>query len=200
VSLATGTYLPVMDADTQSMIDAAMVKSGIQGGIGTLTRDDVRQHLQETALQAARRFDGSVKFTTFFYRRLNGECYQLIRNHGVRFRHSGRKRPVGVPLDERRNGAYYGGGDEAHPGAARSPAEFLEDEEREEDFVAANQMADLALALGKLPARLRTVLYLLYYEGLAEDAAADRLAISGDCLRELRDAGLSKMRLTLLGP
>ncbi len=181
MSLATGTYLPVLDGHTQDMIEAVMVRTTVAEGLVCaphVDKEDIRQDLMEVALRAARRYDGSVKFTTYLWPRINGECYDKIRRGGQRYRR-GRLRPRVGPLPE--------------AGTNEPDWDYGEDD----GIDGALQLADLSLALSRLPDRLRLVLYLLFYDGLELAEVARRLCMTGDLVRELRDVALMKMRLCL---
>lgn len=192
-----------MEPDAQALIEVAMERAGIPYGVGHMSKLDVQQHLQLTALEAARRYDDSVKFTTYLWPRINGECMELLRTHGTRLRHSGRLR-----LDHPDNQTYLSANvptgcvvsttasavmaDANYVGEA---GDWIEDDE--DEFEGVCEMADLTLALGRLPDRLRVTLYLIYFEHLTLQEAADRLRTTADALREMRDTALLKMRAYL---
>ena len=194
--LASGTAQALMGPEAQGLLDRAMKTAHIEDGVGDYTGEDVRAHLQEVALRYAQRFDPGrrVKLTTFLWQRVHGAAVQLVRSKGQRTR-LGARRPAVVSLEgkERRREEELG---------------WDEPEMKDTDALAVDGLlersenqVDMVLALGRLPTRMRMVLYLLYYEQLEPEMAARRMRCSADCVRELRDAAFQKVRLALLvGP
>jgi RNA polymerase sigma factor (sigma-70 family) len=160
------------------MIQAMIVTFDLTAGIGDMTREDVEQGLEEvTVRQYARwRPDDGCKFTSYLYPRLRGWCIEQRRRFAAKTRH-GRDRLTTVYMTD------------AIAETTVAPPDGLDQ---------SDELGDLTAALGALPARIRLVLLLLFYEGLDERAAAERLAISVEGLRQLRDAGLVKCRLALV--
>ena len=192
--LASGTAQALMGPDAQGLLDRAMKTAHIEEGVGDYTGEDVRSHLQEVALRYAQRFDPDrgVKLTTFLWQRVHGAAIQLVRSKGQRTR-LGAQRPAVVSLEgkERRMEEELGWGEPELKDTLAGDG-LLERSENQ---------ADMVLAVGRLPARMRMVLYLLYYDQLEPEIAARRMRCSADCIRGLRDAAFLKLRLALLaGP
>lgn len=192
--LASGIAQALMDPEAQGLLDRAMKTAHVEDGVGDFTGEDVRAHLQEVALRYAQRFDPNrgVKLTTFLWQRVHGAAVQLVRSKGQRTR-LGAKRPAIVSLEGKER---------------RMEEELGWDEPELKDTLAGDGLlersenqADMVLAVGQLPARMRMVLYLLYYDQLEPEIAARRMWCSADCIRDLRDAAFLKLRLALLaGP
>ena len=171
------TFAPVLEPDTQRLIDALMARHHLDRGIRHLTREDVRQHLLEACCRALVRFrPGDAKATTFLYTRIAGECKQLIRMHGTRTR-SGRERPYPARLD-------------------------LDDDDERADLGTVDdgvdELEDLKLALQALPAKHRLTLHLLYFEELTVNEVAARLGSTVSAVRTFRDQALVKARQAMV--
>lgn len=195
-----------MAPEIQSMIDAIMVRNGVETGVGILTFQDVRQHLQEKVLLALRRFDGSVKPITYLWWRVNGACLDLLRNYGVRDARGMLRmtHPENlIYMDRRKKQAGLQGNTEQDVSRTTdvdwydSPYDGSDDEAAE-SLDRVQDISDLTLALSRLPARQRTVMYLLYYEMHTPEETARRLGMTLDLLREIRDSALLKLRLALV--
>jgi len=213
--LPTGTDAVLTD-EVQELIDRTIRQTGTDSGIGFgfLDREDVRSHVQEAAVAAMHRYDGSRGSVLSFLRpRLRGAAIDLIRSKGSRTRHrperkspgGAYRRPVEISIEREleTDGLrpfardWSSRADTAPHGPIREQsATGLADPL---DAVAGvDELADLTLALWQLPTRLRLVLYLLFYEELTPLQAAARLDVTEETLRALRDAGLTKMRLALV--
>lgn len=180
------------DQSVQHMMQAMIVTFGLTDGFRPLSREDVEQELQEVIFRQWLRWDGSVKFTTYLYPRLRGACLEYGRRFGAHNKR-GVPRLTVMSLDAPivLNGS---------PGAI--PMSRIEDAalaDADEEITGVQEIVDLEIALRSMPSRMRLALLLLFYEGLSERDAAERLGTSLNGCRALRDAGLTKCRLALLG-
>src|SRR3990167_4049567 len=170
--MLTATVPTVLSPEVDKIIFDAMRQADIDRGIGYLDRDDVRAHLQECALSSLRRFDpgrgASVK--TFLWARLHGAAIELVRIHGTRKR-TGALRPAAVSLELLTAGT-PGDLGIANRRYGRSRDELIDPADEISDSDAGT---DLLLAVASLPAKMRLVLALLFYEQLTVTEAANRL-------------------------
>ena len=154
-------------------------------------------------MRALGRYDPSraTKVTSFLWPRLWGAAIQLLRVEGTRTR-AGNVRVRPASLDQRLRGFQR----EVIENRERSVewprpldgGQALADQRAADALSGVDELADLTLALGQMPSRLRLVLYLLFYEGLQLDQVAMRLSTTREAIRALRDAALLKMRMALL--
>ena len=186
--VATGVDAAVLSPDIQRMIEGAMLDHHIEHGIGYFAGEDVRAYLQEQALRASRRFDPArgAKITTFLHWRIHGAAKQLVRSKGTRTR-AGNVRVRAQSLDQELDVL-------AKPDASQNRALRTEEDGLQES----EEMADMVLAISRLPVRLRLVLYLHFYEELDLQACAARLCCSPESAQGLRDAAVMKLRLAMV--
>lgn len=190
----TAAQTLVLEPSIQNLIDVVMQRTGTATGVGLFQHDDIRSHLQEQALRACQRFDPSrgIKLVTFLWPRLHGAALQLLRDQGPRMR-SGQPRLMAVSLEREKEVLPSYDGDSSV--ALKESTRLAEEDE---GLAGVAELADLALALSRLPARLRLVLYLRFYEGLSRHEAAARLCVPQSNVAALEHAGLTKLRLVLL--
>jgi len=188
----------VLSPEVEKIIFDSMRQADIERGIGYLDGDDVRAHLQECALAALKRFqpERGVTVTTYLWRRLHGAAVELVRVHGTR-RRTGTLRPASVSLQAylaRLSHHPFEVEEQGNPDAERG-LDFLAD--ANDELADGEVAADLLLAVSRLPARMRLVLALLFYEGLSLPQAASRLRQPEETVRALRDGAVTQLRLAL---
>lgn len=164
-----------MDPDIQNLIGVVMNMKGLLQGIGPLSDEDVRQHLEETAWRAVQRWDAAKgKPITILWRRLFGEAISLQRKHGTRDA-KGNLKAQEVPIED----------------APLPSADGID---------ALTEEISVTEAIQRLPSHYRMVLYHRFYMSMntADTAAALGLPVGMIC--QMEHAAIVQMRLLLADP
>lgn len=166
----------LLDPHIQNLIGVVMNENGLLEGIGPLSGDDVRQHLQETAWRACQRWDASlgIKPITLLWRRLFGEAKSLIRKYGTR-KASGELRVQEIPIEL----------------AAFPSADGID---------ALTEELSVTEAIQQLPAQYRMVLYHRYYMNQNTADTAASMGITTGMVCQYEHAAIVQMRLLLTPP